>query len=89
MLTLGPSSLTAVRVKNGKPVTLLVSPRTTLRTPDGAERPLWGALDALSSVDLLRVRGRKDEELPATLHARRITLRAEEEEGTGNAKDAK
>lgn len=78
VLTLGPSSLTAVRVKNGKPVTLLVSPRTTLRTPDGAERPLWGALDALSSGDLLRVRGRKDVEVPRTLHARWVRLVADD-----------
>ena len=76
-LTLGPSSITAVRVKNGKPVTLLVSPRTTLRTPDGAEQPLWGALDTLSSGDLLEVRGRKDT-APATLYARRLTLHADE-----------
>lgn len=86
VLTLGSSSVTAVRVKNGKPVTLLISPRTTLRTPNGAKRPLWGALDALSSGDLLRVRGRKDTAEQATLHARRIKLLADEE-GTEQAKD--
>ena len=84
-LTMGPSSITAVRVKNGKPVTLVISPRTTLRTPDGAKRPLWGALDALSSGDLLRVRGRKDTALRGTLYARRITLLAQEGEGAQRA----
>lgn len=87
-LTIGPSSIMAVRVKNGKPVTLLISPRTTLRTPGGAKLPLWGALDALSSGDLLRVRGRKDKTVDGTLYARRITLLAEDE-GTERAKDAK
>ncbi len=84
-LTLGPSSISAVRVKNGKPVTLLISPRTTLRTPAGVKRPLWGALDALSSGDLLRVRGRKDRAAPRTLYARRITLLTEEREGARSA----
>ncbi|MFI5273538.1 MAG: diacylglycerol/lipid kinase family protein [Ktedonobacterales bacterium] len=73
VLTIGPSSITAARAKNGKVVRVLVSTETTLRSAGAAERPLWGALDTLSSGDLLDVRGRKDG-APGTLVAETVTL---------------
>lgn len=69
----GPDTITAVKVKNGRAVRLVVDTGTMLADPSGDEAPLWGALSAITAGDMLEARGHKGDE-PGTLIARRVEI---------------
>jgi diacylglycerol kinase (ATP) len=78
VVSVGPDTLTAAKLKNGKVVTIAVSHETLLRDRDGEERPLWGALATVAAGDVIAVKGKKDKDANGTIHARRVKLIAPE-----------
>jgi YegS/Rv2252/BmrU family lipid kinase len=60
VISLGGETFTAAREKDGKVVTVVVTPETTLTGLEGGKkRPLWGGLTALNVEDVVRIKGIK------------------------------
>jgi diacylglycerol kinase (ATP) len=78
VVSVGPDTLTAAKLKNGRVVTIAVHHETLLRDRDGEDRPLWGALASLAAGDVIAVRGKKDKDANGTIRARRVKLIAPE-----------
>jgi hypothetical protein len=74
VVSVGATSLTGARLKNGQVVHMLDSSATTLKAPDGAKRPLWGSLSTLTEGDVIEVKGRRDGARDKLL-AQRVVLR--------------
>lgn len=60
VISLGDETFIAARAKDGKVVTVVVTPKTTLQGLKGSKkRSLWGGLTALSAEDIVRIKGVK------------------------------
>ncbi len=79
VISVGPDTLTAAKLTNGRVVTVAVNQETLLRERDGAEQQLWGALSTLVAGDVIAVKGKKAKDENGTIHARRVEVIAPEE----------
>lgn len=73
----GSGSFTAIRLRDGKVVTVLLGPATTLTDVAGHEHPVHDALHLLVAGQIAKVKGKKDKER-GVIDARRITLLADD-----------
>jgi YegS/Rv2252/BmrU family lipid kinase len=73
VVSVGPDTITAVRLKNGRVTTLLLSPDTITRDADGHKVETQAFLSRLREGDLIRVKGPADKQR-GTIEAQRIKL---------------
>ena len=70
---IGVDGFSAVRLKNGRTLSITVQPDTTLRDGSGATSQLRDGLSTLAEGDLVRVKGKKNRD-DGTIVARRVTV---------------
>lgn len=70
---IGVEGFSAIRLKNGRTLSVLVRPDTTLRDASGTTYQLHDSLSMLAEGDIVRVKGKKDKRHGALL-ARRVKV---------------
>lgn len=73
VVSVGTNTITAIRMRNGRVMTVELNPQTVVADEHGSELPLPGSLANLTAGDLLHVKGKRDGDHDRIV-ARRITL---------------